>query len=61
MRLGECLGIYVNLDPAAEDFDFEPDVDIKSLVTLDDMMDAMHLGPNGAMIKCFECASARLS
>jgi len=47
-----CL--YVNLDPAAEDFDFEPDVDIKNLISLDDAMEEMQLGPNGAMMACFE-------
>jgi hypothetical protein len=47
----------VNLDPAAEDFDFEPDVDIKNLINLDDAMEELGLGPNGAMMACFECAS----
>ncbi|CCX30736.1 GPN-loop GTPase [Pyronema domesticum] len=46
--------IYVNLDPAAEEFDFEPDVDIKNLISLDDAMEEMQLGPNGAMMACFE-------
>ena len=27
---------YINLDPAAEDFAFQPDVDIKDLISLDD-------------------------
>ncbi|KAF2455417.1 ATP binding family protein [Lineolata rhizophorae] len=45
---------YVNLDPAAEDFVFEPDVDIKELISLDDVMDEMGLGPNGGLIYCFE-------
>jgi len=48
------IGLYVNLDPAAEDFDFEPDVDIKDLISLDDAMEEMQLGPNGAMMACFE-------
>ncbi|KAA8897846.1 GPN-loop GTPase [Sphaerosporella brunnea] len=47
-----CL--YVNLDPAAEEFDFEPDVDIKNLISLDDAMEELGLGPNGAMMACFE-------
>ena len=34
---------YVNLDPAAEEFAFEPDVDIKDLITaMDDAIDQMH-------------------
>ncbi|KXT13956.1 hypothetical protein AC579_4205 [Pseudocercospora musae] len=45
---------YVNLDPAAEDFMYEPDVDIKHLITLEDVMEELHLGPNGGLIYCFE-------
>ncbi|KAI9666586.1 MAG: ATP binding protein [Bathelium mastoideum] len=45
---------YVNLDPAAEDFAFEPDIDIKDLISLEDVMEEMHLGPNGGLIYCFE-------
>jgi GTPase SAR1 family protein len=45
---------YVNLDPAAEDFAFEPDLDIKDLISLEDVMDEMDLGPNGGLIYCFE-------
>ncbi|KAI9804363.1 MAG: ATP binding protein [Piccolia ochrophora] len=45
---------YVNLDPAAEDFTYEPDLDIKDLISLEDVMDEMHLGPNGGLIYCFE-------
>jgi hypothetical protein len=44
----------VNLDPAAEDFAFEPDLDIKDLISLEDVMDEMGLGPNGGLIYCFE-------
>ncbi|KAF7190868.1 GPN-loop GTPase 3 [Pseudocercospora fuligena] len=45
---------YINLDPAAEDFMYEPDVDIKNLITLEDVMEELHLGPNGGLIYCFE-------
>lgn len=45
---------YVNLDPAAEDFVYEPDVDIKDLISLEDVMEELHLGPNGGLIYCFE-------
>jgi GTPase SAR1 family protein len=44
----------VNLDPAAEDFAFEPDLDIKDLISLEDVMEEMQLGPNGGLIYCFE-------
>lgn len=45
---------YINLDPAAEEFAYEPDVDIRELITLEDVMEEMHLGPNGGLIYCFE-------
>ncbi|KAF8458966.1 GPN-loop GTPase [Terfezia claveryi] len=46
--------VYVNLDPAAEEFEFEPDVDIKDLISLEDVMEEMGLGPNGGLMACFE-------
>ena len=44
----------MNLDPAAEDFAYEPDLDIKELISLEDVMEEMGLGPNGGLIYCFE-------
>ncbi|OJI97475.1 hypothetical protein ASPVEDRAFT_122957 [Aspergillus versicolor CBS 583.65] len=45
---------YVNLDPAAETFQYEPDLDIRELITLEDVMEELGLGPNGGLIYCFE-------
>ncbi|KAF7950934.1 uncharacterized protein EAE97_002486 [Botrytis byssoidea] len=45
---------YINLDPAAETFSHEPDLDIKDLISLEDVMEEMGLGPNGGLIYCFE-------
>ncbi|KAI4733940.1 hypothetical protein E4T50_15509 [Aureobasidium sp. EXF-12298] len=45
---------YINLDPAAEEFVYEPDLDIRELITLEDVMEEMGLGPNGGLIYCFE-------
>ncbi|PBP22578.1 transcription factor fet5 [Diplocarpon rosae] len=45
---------YVNLDPAAEEFSHEPDLDIKDLISLEDVMEETGLGPNGGLIYCFE-------
>ncbi|KAK2624759.1 hypothetical protein QTJ16_005952 [Diplocarpon rosae] len=45
---------YVNLDPAADEFTHEPDLDIKDLISLEDVMEEMGLGPNGGLIYCFE-------
>lgn len=43
-----------NLDPAAEHFEYEPTIDIRDLITLEDVMEEMDLGPNGGLIYCFE-------
>lgn len=45
---------YINLDPAAETFTHPPDLDIKDLISLADVMEEMGLGPNGGLIYCFE-------
>jgi hypothetical protein len=46
----------VNLDPAAEHFDYEPSIDIRELIQLDDTMEDENLnfGPNGGLIFCME-------
>ncbi|XP_020818392.1 GPN-loop GTPase 3 [Drosophila serrata] len=46
----------VNLDPAAEHFDYSPMVDIRELIHLDDAMEDEELqyGPNGGLIFCLE-------
>lgn len=51
---------YVNLDPAATDFTYEPDLDIRDLISLEDVMEEMSLGPNGGLIFCFEFLSQNL-
>ena len=44
----------VNLDPAAENFNYDADIDIRELITVDDVMEEMELGPNGALVYCME-------
>ncbi|KAF7996996.1 hypothetical protein HCN44_005273 [Aphidius gifuensis] len=46
----------VNLDPAAEYFDYEPIVDIRSLISVDDAMEdeTYKYGPNGGLVFCME-------
>ena len=46
--------MVVNLDPANEEFKYRCDVDIKDLITIDDAMEEMQLGPNGALVFCME-------
>jgi len=42
--------IIVNLDPGAENLPYEPDVDIKDWISLNEIMKTYELGPNGAQI-----------
>lgn len=49
----------VNLDPAAEYFDYEPIADIRELIHVDDAMEDQDLkfGPNGGLIFCMQLVS----
>lgn len=44
----------VNLDPAAEHFEYPVSIDIRELVNLDEVMEELNLGPNGGLIYCLE-------
>lgn len=44
----------VNLDPAADVLLYEPDIDIRSVIDIKDVMQKMNYGPNGALIYCME-------
>lgn len=50
------IGHLVNLDPAAspESFEYEPVIDIKDLVSVQDVMSELGYGPNGGLVYCFE-------
>ncbi|CAK7272976.1 hypothetical protein SEPCBS57363_005419 [Sporothrix epigloea] len=54
LQLNRRSSFYVNLDPAAETFEHTPDLDIRDLISLEDVMEEMGLGPNGGLIYCFE-------
>lgn len=51
--LGRTVHLF-NLDPAAEKFDYEPTIDIRDLISLNDVMDELEFGPNGGLVYCFE-------
>ncbi|SPQ19386.1 f163f074-c2ef-4593-990e-7051447168eb [Thermothielavioides terrestris] len=54
LQLSRRSAFYVNLDPAAEHFEHQPDLDIKDLISVEDVMEEVGLGPNGGLIYCFE-------
>ena len=43
-----------NLDPAAEHFGYELAFDIRDLISVEEVMEELNLGPNGALIYCME-------
>jgi len=44
----------INLDPAAEAFKYTCSLDIRDLISLDDVMEELNLGPNGGLLHCME-------
>jgi hypothetical protein len=54
--MSKRTGHLVNLDPAAapDSFEHDPAIDIKDLVSLDDVMGELGYGPNGGLVYCFE-------
>ncbi|XP_038567736.1 GPN-loop GTPase 2 [Micropterus salmoides] len=52
--------VVVNMDPANEGLPYSCAVDISQLVTLDDVMEGLKLGPNGGLLYCMEYVEANL-
>ena len=53
----------INFDPACEDFKYNPIIDIRDLISLDDVTDPnedLRLGPNGGLVYCLEYISKNL-
>lgn len=44
----------INLDPANDNMLYKPAIDIMELITVDEAMTNLHLGPNGALMYCME-------
>jgi GTPase SAR1 family protein len=52
--------IKVNLDPAARRLPYDPDVDIRDYVNVDDVMNQLGLGPNGALVASVDMVAGQL-
>ncbi|GMT20550.1 hypothetical protein PFISCL1PPCAC_11847 [Pristionchus fissidentatus] len=52
----------VNLDPAAETFNYTPSVDIRDLISVDDVLEDedIIMGPNGGLVFCMEYISQNM-
>lgn len=49
-----------NLDPAAEDFGYQLAFDIRDLISVEEVMEELGLGPNGGLVYCMEYLLANL-
>lgn len=52
-KLGRQV-IVINLDPANDLMKYKPDIDIRKLIVLEEVMQHHNLGPNGALLYCME-------
>lgn len=52
--------VVVNMDPANEGLPYPCQVDVSELVTLDDVMEGLKLGPNGGLLYCMEYLQANI-
>lgn len=44
----------INLDPANDNMTYKPKINIMELITVEDVMENLVLGPNGALMYCME-------
>jgi hypothetical protein len=59
-RQGESIAI-VNLDPGALNLPYKPDLDVRSYVSIDELMEKFGLGPNGALIMASDLLAEQVS
>lgn len=50
LKLNEQNAIAVNLDPGVINLPYNPDIDVRTQISLEDIMEKYQLGPNGALI-----------
>jgi GTPase SAR1 family protein len=53
--------ISVNLDPGAVSLPYEPDVDVRNFLNIEEIMNRYQLGPNGALILASDLLATRLN
>lgn len=58
-KLGRKVAV-INIDPANENMEYKPVVDISQLIEHDDVMSHYSLGPNGALVYCMEFLEANV-
>jgi GPN-loop GTPase len=61
MQLRGLDAITVNLDPGAEHLPYDPDIDIRDWISLEEIMETNELGPNGAQVVCADMIALNTS
>jgi len=56
----ESYAITLNLDPGAIKLPYEPDVDIRQYIDIQEIMEEYELGPNGAMVAASDLIAVNL-
>eukprot|EP00418_Pyrodinium_bahamense_P042081 CAMPEP_0179206610 /NCGR_PEP_ID=MMETSP0796-20121207/103022_1 /TAXON_ID=73915 /ORGANISM="Pyrodinium bahamense, Strain pbaha01" /LENGTH=260 /DNA_ID=CAMNT_0020911533 /DNA_START=53 /DNA_END=836 /DNA_ORIENTATION=+ len=51
----------INLDPAAESFAYDCEIDIRDLISVDDVMEELDYGPNGGLVYAMEYVTDNMS
>lgn len=51
----------VNLDPAAENFLYDCEIDVRDLISVDDVMEELNYGPNGGLVYAMEYITDNLT
>ncbi|VVC33392.1 GPN-loop GTPase,P-loop containing nucleoside triphosphate hydrolase [Cinara cedri] len=59
-EMGRQVAI-INIDPANDSVKYEAAVNISELITVEDVMEYVNLGPNGSLIFCMEYLEKRLT
>lgn len=60
MTLNAMDTVLVNLDPGALDLPYQPDIDIRERLNLNQVMKEYGLGPNGAQVVCADLLALQL-
>ncbi len=56
----DSLAIGLNLDPGTLDLPYEPDVDVRDYIDINELMSSYQLGPNGALVMASDLIATRL-
>ena len=54
------LSITLNLDPAVENLPYNPDIDIRDYIDINEIKETYSLGPNGSIIMAYDLAATKI-